>query len=150
MEQLTSVLHAFGLPRETQRGLNPVRATDESGFLIGVCLIPSTYEKSIADIPGRVRVRMDPRREPAQEREADNEEDSRDCKESSTWQTRTGQTLRNRFLMSFAIGGSLRIRGASGIRASHTDPPRPLRKSIRSTAQSTAPMASPCYCSPGT
>ncbi len=30
---------------------------------------------------------------------------------NSTGQTRTGQRLRNRFLMSFTIGGSLRMRG---------------------------------------
>jgi len=66
MEQLASVLHAFGLLRETQRGLNPVRTADESGFLIRVCLIPSTHEQGIADIPGRIRVRMDPRLNPAE------------------------------------------------------------------------------------
>ncbi len=54
---------------------------------------------------------MDPRREPAEERETDNKEDSRECKGNSTGQTRTGQRLRNRFLMSFTIGGSLRMRG---------------------------------------
>lgn len=73
---------------------------------------------------------MDPRREPAEEREADNKEDRRECNENSTGQTRTGQRLRNRFLMSFTIGGSLRIRGASGIRASHIVPPAPCGKAF--------------------
>src|SRR4029450_1712851 len=60
MEQLPSVLHAFGLLRETQRGLSPVRTAEDSGFVIRVCLIPSPHEQSIPDIPGRIRIRMDP------------------------------------------------------------------------------------------
>jgi hypothetical protein len=66
VEQFASVLHAFGLLRETQRGLNPIRTANDSGFPIRVCLIPSTHEQGIADIPGRIRVRMDPRRNPAE------------------------------------------------------------------------------------